>query len=196
MAIPFRGAEEVARLGAAGYLRILSDGAPGAYRGGLFLVNARSEPLEFAYARIRLPRTGLWREADRAPYAARRLAGSLFEVCPRAPALLLCLAGETGAELFTRDLALAIPVARLAAAGAAPGEGEDAEDTTCGVRLLWAGRRPGVEAPARRLLERLAERGLLAEPLDRAAAGLDEVYGPAGRGGDDDGAMVEGAAGR
>jgi hypothetical protein len=196
VAIPFRGAEEVARLGAAGYLRIRSDGAPGAYRGGLFLVNARSEPLEFAYARIRLPRTGLWREADRAPYAARRLAGSLFEVCPRAPALLLCLAGETGAELFARDLALAIPAARLAAAGAMPGEGEDAEDTPGGVRLLWAGRRPGAEAPARRLLERLAERGLLAEPLDRAAKGLDEVYGPAGRGGDDDGAMVEGAAGR
>ncbi len=196
MAIPFRGAEEVARLGAAGYLRILSDGAPGAYRGGLFLVNARSEPLEFAYARIRLPRTGLWREADRAPYAARRLAGSLFEVCPRAPALLLCPAGETGAQLFTRDLALAVPVARLAAAGAAPGEGEDAEDTPGGARLLWAGRRPAAEAPARRLLERLAERGLLAEPLDRAATGLDEVYGPAGRGGDDDGAMVEGAAGR
>jgi hypothetical protein len=196
VAIPFRGAEEVARLGAAGYLRIVSDGAPGAYRGGLLLVNARSEPLEFAYARIRLPRTGLWREADRAPYAARRLAGSLFEVCPRAPALLLCLAGETGAELFTRDLALAIPVARLAAAGAAPGEDEDAEDTAGGVRLLWAGRRPGVEAPARRLLERLAERELLAEPLDRAATGLDEVYGPAGRGGDDDGAMVERTAGR
>lgn len=196
MAIPFRGAEEVARLGAAGYLRFLSEGAPGAFRGGLFLVNARSEPLEFAYARIRLPRTGLWREADRAPYAARRLAASLFEVCPRAPALLLCLAGETGAELFTRDLALTIPIARLAAAGAAPGEGEDAEDTPCGVRLLWAGRRPDVEAPARRLLERLAERGLLGDPLDRAAAGLDEVYGPTGRGGDEDGAMVERAAGR
>ncbi|HYW05933.1 MAG TPA: hypothetical protein VE913_03190 [Longimicrobium sp.] len=196
MAIPFRGAEEIARLGGAGYLRFLSEGAPGAFRGGLLLVNARSEPLEFAHARIRLPRTGLWREADRAPYAARRLAASLFEVCPRAPALLLCLAGETGAELFTRDLALAIPTARVAAAGAVPGEGEDAEDTRCGVRLLWAGRRPGVEAPARRLLERLAERGLLAEPLDRAAAGLDEVYGPAGRGGDDDRALVERAAGR
>lgn len=196
MAIPFRGAEEVVRLGAAGYLRILGDAAPGAYRGGLLLVNARSEPLEFAYARIRLPRTGLWREADQVPYAARRLAGSLFEVCPRAPALLLCLASETGAELFTRDLALAVPVARLAAAGATPGEGEDVEDTPCGARLLWAGRRPGVDAPARRLLERLAERGLLAEPLDRAAVGLDEVYGPAGRRGDDAGAMVEGASGR
>ena len=196
MAVPFRDAAEIERLGAAGFFRILPDAAPGAYRGALFLVNAHGEPLEFAYNRIRLPQPFLWRAEDVAPYAARRLAASLFEICPREPALLLCLAGEVGAALFTRDLDLAVPASRMTIEGIAPDNGEEAEDAINGARLLWAGRRPTADAPARRLLDRLAECDLLSEPFERTAAGLCEVYGPARPGEDGDDELVERTAGR
>lgn len=194
MPVPFRDAAEIERLGAAGFLRILPDATSGAYRGALFLVDARSEPLEFVYNRIRLPQPLLWRAEDRASYAARRLAASLFEICPREPALLLCLAREVDAALFTRDLDLAVPVARVVVA--APDPVAEAEEVAGGTRLLWAGRRPPVDSPARRLLDRLAERDLLTEPFDRIAAGLREVYGPAGPGEDGNGELVERAAHR
>jgi hypothetical protein len=191
VAVPFRDAEEIRRLGAAGFLRVLPDAGPGAFRGALFLVNARSEPLEFAYNRIRLPQPFLWREGDVAEYATRRLAASLFEICPRAPALLLCLEREVGPRLFARDLDLAVPVARLAGPGARPGEGEEPEAALGSGTLLWAGRRPAEGDRARVLLDRLAGRGLLGEPFRRAARGLAEVYGHRGRGEEDDGELVE-----
>jgi hypothetical protein len=196
VAVPFRDAEEIRRAGAAGFLRILPGGGPGAFRGALFLVNARSEPLEFAYNRIRLPQPFLWRGADLAEYATRRLAASLFEVCPRPPALLLCLEREVGPRLFARDLDLAVPVARLAAPGTRPGEGEEAEEAVGSGTLLWAGRRPADGDRAWVLLDRLAERGLLSEPFRRAARGLAEVYGHGAHGEEDDGELVEGETDR
>lgn len=202
MAIPFRDAAELERLGAAGFLRVRPDGVEGAWRAALFLTNARGEPLDFAYNRIRLPQRFLWRAPDAAAYAARRLAASLFEVCPRAPVLLLALAQETAPALFTRELDLAVPAARLAGAGTPPAAGEDAEDVTDAeegggvgaLRLLWAGRAPPAEHAARLLLLQLSQRGLLAEPFDRAEAGLVEVYGLLGGAGEgDDDELVAGA---
>jgi hypothetical protein len=178
VAIPFRDAAEVEELGAAGFLRLLPDVAAGAWCGALFVVNARGEPLDFAYNHIRLPQPFLWRGDDLSAYAARRLAASLFEICPRTPTLLLCLAREVGPELFARDLDVAVPVARLADLDTAPDEGEEAEDVPGAPRLLWAGGRPARDVPARRLVDRLAERGFLSEPFRRAARGLAEVYGP------------------
>lgn len=196
MGIPFRDAEEIEALGAAAFLRIRAEPAPGAYQGALFLVNARGEPLEFAYNRIVLPQPFLWTAGAGSAYAARRLATSLFEICPRAPSLILALATEVGSALFVRELDLALPVARLARGAVAPGDGEDAEAAAGGGTLLWAGRRPAPESAARRLLERLGGRGMLAEPFERAAAGLAEVYRPGDAGEEERGELVERADGR
>src|SRR5215510_7627040 len=120
MSIPFRDADDLDELGTVAYLKIepVADGS--GYLGGLFLINARGEPIEFTYNRIDTPNTFLWRQEDLRRHAARKLTASLFSLCPRTPRLLLCLAQEVGSELFCQDLQVSIPVCRIALASEVP----------------------------------------------------------------------------
>ena len=116
MPIPYRDADDLNELGAAGYLKIEpSSGGPG-YLGALFLINARGEPVEFTYNRIETPHTFLWRQDDIRRHAERKLTASLLAICPRTPRILLCLAEEVGSALFCQDIQLSIPVCRIAPA--------------------------------------------------------------------------------
>ena len=64
MPIPFRDADEIEELGAVAYLKVAAIEDRGTYRGALFLVNARGEPLEFTYNSVETPNTYLWRKED------------------------------------------------------------------------------------------------------------------------------------
>ncbi len=180
MPVPFQDAEDLETLGAAAFLKIEGAGDGAGYRGGLFLINARGEPLEFAYNRVELPETSLWRRADLRRHAERTLATSLFAVCARTPRLLLCLAEEVDSELFCQDVRVEIPVARialpLAAASYAAGEVEETVEEPEPLHLFWFPAPPAPDTMERRLFDRLRTRGLLLEPFDRAATGLREVY--------------------
>ena len=57
MPVPFRDDAEIKALGLAAYLKMERDGS--GYRGALFLVNARGEPVEFTYTRVEIPHTFL-----------------------------------------------------------------------------------------------------------------------------------------
>jgi hypothetical protein len=111
--IPFRDAEDVGSLGAAAYLKVEPVGGGTALRGALFLISARGEPLEFAYNRVQLPETFLWRRAELRRHAERKLVASLLTICGRMPRLLLCLAEEVGSELFCQEIQVELPVARI-----------------------------------------------------------------------------------
>jgi hypothetical protein len=177
--VPFRHDDDLERLGSAAFFRIQQhdDG----FRGALFLVDARGEPVEFAYNRLELLQRFLWRPDQLRRHVARRLATSLFEICPRAPRIVLCRAEEVDAEVFAQEVVLSVPVARVADESALIGQaaveqrellgGED------GVQLFWVGSPPATDSPERGLVDELAKRGLLTEPFERATVGLAEVYG-------------------
>lgn len=160
------------------------------YRGALFQINARGEPLEFTYNRVDTPNTFLWRPDDLRRAALKQLVGSLLAVCPRVPRLLLCLASEVPSELFCQDLRLALPVGRVATAletasysALEPAERLQpppgaAEGSAVGpLTVYWFPAPPDDGAPERVLLRHLQTHGLLLEPFDRAALGLEQVYG-------------------
>lgn len=181
MPIPYRDDDGLERLGTAAFLRIQPE--PNGYRGALFLVNARGEPMEFAYNRIEIVQRFLWGADQLRRHASRRLATTLFEICPRVPALLLCRAAEVGSEIFSQDVRLSLPVGRIADEGAVVGQTAEEEREPAadgGLQLIWAGVPPAPETPERTLLDELARRGLLTEPFERAAVGLTEVYGDPG----------------
>jgi len=194
--VPFRDLQGDAAGGVAGFLRVLPDEDEGHYMGALFLINALGEPLEFTYNRLEIVQRFLWRRDGLRRHAARRLASSLFEICPRVPDLLLCLAEEVEPELFTQELEVSIPVARLAGETAIVGQVAIEERELLGheerVQLFWQGRQPEPGSPQRPLVERLAARGLLLEPFERARAGLHEVYGARGREAESDGDRLVG----
>lgn len=179
MPIPYRHDDDLEHLGSAAFLRIEPE--QGAYRGALFLIDARGEPVEFAYNRIEVMQRFLWREDQLRRHATRRLAASLFEICPRVPSLLLCRADEIDAEVFGDDIQLSLPVARIADEAAVVGQTAAEEREVIGeagsVQLFWAGSPPAADSAERVLLAELVRRGLLAEPFERAAVGLAEVYG-------------------
>jgi hypothetical protein len=178
--IPYRDAEDLEAFGCAGFLRMIRTDDGDAYLGALFLVNARGEPVEFTYSRLEPQRRFLWRRVVLDRYAVRRLAASLFDVCPRLPTVLLCLGDEVPPEVLADDLQVSVPVARVAGEEALIGQARGEERESLGgpsaVQVFWLGGVPTDDAPERRLVTRLAERGLLLEPFERAALGLREVF--------------------
>lgn len=183
MPVAFRDVADVDGLGSAAFLRIVPAADGDAFLGALFLVNGRGEPVEFTYNRLEIVQRFLWRADDLARHAARRLTGSLFEVCPRIPAVILCLAEEAPAELFSEDVGVEVPTVRLAEQSAVIGqsalESRELVEGSVPLQIFWNGAAPGEGEAARTLVDHLAERGLLLEPFDRALVGLHEVYGTA-----------------
>jgi len=178
--IPYRDADEVEELGAAGFLKIEEGSSASEFMAALFLVSARGEPLEFAYNRIENPNTFLWRQVDLRRYVERKLTTSLLQVCSRVPTLLLCLADEIGSELFCQDIHVSVPVGRigepLKASAHAATESAELLDEPADVHVFWFPGTPASESVERRLFSRLSLHGLLMEPFQRASVGLREVY--------------------
>jgi hypothetical protein len=180
MPVPFRDADDLEELGAAGYLKIdvLSDGAT--FRGALFLINARGEPLEFTYNRIQTPSTFLWKQDDIRRHAVRKLTTSLLDTCPKIPKFIICLAEEVHNELFCNEVHLSIPVCRVASLmQATPHSKLEIQATIESpepMHLFWFPFKPPDESVEERLINQLIARGLLLEPFERALVGLREVY--------------------
>ncbi|HEY3377946.1 MAG TPA: hypothetical protein VGL77_10695 [Armatimonadota bacterium] len=187
MAIAFHDTDEMAHLGTAAFLHIAPP-LPGDEQryGALFIINARGEPLEFAYNRLELQHPTLWRSIDREQAAIRRLAISLFEAVTLAPSLLICRADAVGPHIFgASGFTLPIPVVRLAPTATLAGyvsceaqqtiETVDENGECQDVHLFWTPRPP--EGPVAELFARLLERGLSLEPFARAQQGIREVYG-------------------
>lgn len=163
MPIPFHESDGADELGEAGFLKI--DHAPGGshYVGGLLLINALGEPIEFTYSRIDVPYETLWRPTDARRFAARKLTVSLLSLCPRVPHMLLCLDDEVERELFSREVQLSMPVCLVTTDAAGP---------------YWIPAPPAEDSRAARLVRELTRRSLLVEPFERAMRGLREVYAP------------------
>jgi hypothetical protein len=188
MPIPFHDVEEIEELGAAAFLHV-EQPAPGSAErfGALLFINARGEPLEFVYNHLELLSDVLWRPADRTRAAVRRLAATLFHAATLTPALLLCRADVVDPHLFgpAGHLSLEISAGRIATAAEAVGyAGVEQQETVATAdsagqlqetHVFWTPAPPGGAAAA--LFARLADRGLLLEPFDRAGVGLREVYG-------------------
>lgn len=180
MPVPFRDAQEVEELGTAGYLKIhaLTDSAE--FRGALFLINARGEPLEFTYNRIQTPNTFLWRQDDINRHAVRKLTTSLLDTCPKVPRFIICLAEEVHNELFCNEVHLSIPVCRVASPMKATPHSNLEVQTTIEspepMHLFWFPIKPSDGSIEERLVNQLIARSLLLEPFERALVGLREVY--------------------
>src|SRR3989304_3956065 len=180
MPIPYHDADELNDLGIAGYLKIQPAQEESGYLAALFLINARGEPIEFTYNRIETPHTFLWRQDYIRRHAMRKLTVSILSLCPKTPRLILCLAEEVISELFCQDIQVSIPVCRLAPAIEVTSySGDESQDTLKDpepMNLFWFPNRPEENSIEIRLLQELISRGLLVEPFERAAIGLQEVY--------------------
>jgi hypothetical protein len=189
MPIPFRDQDDVEELGAAAFLRVEADPDRPGYRGALFQINARGEPVEFTYNRVATPNSFLWRPGDVRRAATKKLTATLLATCSSVPKVILCRADEIASELFCLDIRAAVPVCRVATALQTTGfssletpetlhratDDPDGEE----LHLFWFPELLGDQAPARRLIRDLHLRGLLLEPFDRAGQGLREVFGEA-----------------
>jgi hypothetical protein len=177
MPIPFRTLRDEDSLGLAGYLRLITEEKGRGIRGALFLVNARGEPVDFAFSRIDVSVSFLWRTGDAKRTAVVSLVAALFQACPKVPSLLLALSAEVHPLLFTEDLVLEVPICRVADGGdAAPAISEASESLSTAIHLFWVGQPPEEGSPARRLLDALQARHIITEPFQRAALGIEEAF--------------------
>jgi hypothetical protein len=178
VSIPFRSSDAEDSL-AAGFIRILRD-PDGGFDGALFVMNAKGEPLEFVFSRVNTPRTVLWRPHDLKRRAARELVAALFNAATSRPTVVFAKADEIDPGFFAGEVQTQVPTCRVAhqMASVATGPSEHGEDLDeAQLHLLWSLGRPDEGSPERILVERLQSAGLLAEPFDRAEAGLREARG-------------------
>lgn len=185
MPIAYRDAADLDDLGLASYLRIERSARGSTYLGALFTVNARGEPIELVYNALETPHPLLWRPADLRRHAERRLTTSLLSVAEAAPRLLFCLTEDVGAELFSQDVRVDVPVGRVERpADARRQRADDAGGSSAlpavpsSVHVFWQPAPPDEDSPERALFDQLSARGLLLEPFDRAGDALREIYGP------------------
>ena len=178
MPVSFRDDKELEELGAAAYLKIVIDTS--GYRGALFLINGRGEPMEFTYTHTEIPNTFLWRKADIHRHATRQIATSLLSKCSQPPKLIFCLAEEVDSELFCQDITVSIPVCRIAPATSSVSFTRDETKEVINAlepkQLFWFTKPPTKDSIEYRLFQRLISSGLLQEPFERAETGLREVY--------------------
>lgn len=161
----------------AGFLRFVEEENGRGMRGALFLVNARGEPADFAYSRIDVHASFLWRSGEATRHSAGSLSAALFEACPETPTLLLALAEEVPPKVFNDDILVDMPVCRVGVGlDAARGPDESVETSPSSSHLFWVGAPPHADSPARRLLDALIARQLITEPFERAAIGLEEAF--------------------
>ena len=180
MPISFRDSDEIEELGVAGYLKIDSPGEGKSFRGALFLVNARGEPVEFSYNKIETPASFLWRQDDIQKHATRKLVTSLLDTCQKTPRFLICMAEEIGHELFCNEIHVEILVCRIGTSLQSTSHSSQEIEATLEdpepINLFWFPEQPGNESLEHQLLLRLNSAGILFEPFERALAGLREVY--------------------
>lgn len=148
-------------------------------RGALFLVNSRGEPMDFSFARVDIHASFLWRPGEAHRQAVTALCRTLFVAATHAPHLMVGLAEEVPAAVFTDDLEVAVPLCRVAGPTAlAYASTESLEELPGAQHVFWVGRPPDAESDARSLLNALIARQGLVEPFERAALGLKEAYAP------------------
>ena len=180
MSIPYRSVldEDERNISGAFFRAFQIDGST--YVGGLLVIDARGEPLDFAYNRVTARNRLFWRDRDLARATTRELLTSLFDACPRQPAAVFCLAREVETDVLLDELDVQRPLARVAAIdetiGMADGEEHERLGDPASAQLFWVRGRPSEATEAHRLVERLSRRGLLLEPFDRVTAGLREAY--------------------
>ena len=177
MAIPFRDLRSEEDLGLAGYLRFVPEAEGRGLRGALFLVNARGEPVDFAFSRVDVPASFLWRAGEAKRHAVAALTSALFQASPKNPNILLALADEVNTHLFTEDILVDIPLCRVANAEDIPhAVTESVETLSVTAHLFCVAQPPTEDSLARKLLACLQARQILTEPFERAARGLEEAF--------------------
>lgn len=177
MPVPFRDLRNEDALGLIGYLRFVGEENRRGIRGALFLINARGEPVDFAYSRIDVHASFLWRDGEAKRYAVASLTNVLFQACPKTPSLLMALADEVHPKLFTEDIHADVPICRVAGgADVERGPGEWPESLSDSIHLFWAGTAPERDSSAHRLLDLLIARQLIMEPFERLAIGIGEAF--------------------
>jgi hypothetical protein len=186
--IPFHDVGDVDELGSAGFLKlevVADERATVSAVAGLLVINARGEPLEFAFNRAELRHRELWGERLARGHLQRRLVTSLLSVSSYDPRLLACLEDEIDTDLFGSELRVEVPIVRFGAF--VPGNrvvdhltGEVLDESAPLIPCTWQPAPPSDDTAAHRLFERLGAHGLLLEPFERASLGLREVYPPVG----------------
>jgi hypothetical protein len=166
--IPFHNDEALDALGAAAFLVIRAvSKEPHTYIGGVFLINAIGEPLEFAFNRVELIPSVLWSGVDMHRAATNRLIHTIFEAINLTPKILFILSDSVAHYSLESFEPLKFDIPAVAVTSST-------EESTSPASVIWGPIAPDPEES--RLYELISSRGLLFEPFLRTQAALREVY--------------------
>jgi hypothetical protein len=175
--IPFVNLGDGEHSGVAGYLRFTDEPDGKGVRGALFIMSTRGEPLGFSFTRTDFRPGVLWRLGDARRQAVSSLTKALFEAADRVPDVVFTLAEEMPARVFSEDMAVQVPVCRVAASDLGPvAQSEQVQRISDSIVLIWVNEPPAPGAAAGKTVDLLDSRQFLLEPFERASLGLQEAY--------------------
>ena len=177
MPIPFRDLGEDEPSGVAGFLRFIDEPDGRRIRGALFIMSARGEPVEFAFTRIALSSSVLWRLGHARSRSISALTKALFESASNQADVVFSLAEETPPAVFSDSISPEVPLCRVASqdsVSVAPTE--ETQQLSESLTLYWTNGLPPPGSVTAQIVELLGQRQLLIEPFERVALGIQEAF--------------------
>ena len=179
MPIPFNDLTEPNPRGVVAWVRFVEETDGRGIRAALLQTSAQGEPLEFCFTRMDARGPSLGQSGDGRLTALPTLAKSLFRATVGSPDLILGLANEIPARVFTNDLRIRLPFCLV---GPIDSMAYTASPESFGSRngnsqrLLWATERPVSTSHAHGVLDDLMEHDDPFDPFDRITRCLSEAF--------------------
>lgn len=169
MAVPYRKTPRTIATGLAAFVDVAWVEPERTLYGGLLIIDALGQPVEFVHNFAVAPSGIAWDESCSAKLGTPQLVHSLFDACRREPDLVVTTASLGDAQFVNEEIAPAVPCARVApASGALPAE------------WSWVNSPPAAGMRAAFIATELEKRGLFIEPFGRLRLALQAVYPQAG----------------
>lgn len=176
MPIPFRDLRTGETTAVIAYLRFIDEPDGAGVKGALFVTSERGDPMEFCFTKIDTPSSPLWQTDLIRSHAVSSIAKALFEAANYLPDVVLALAAEAPPEVFSEELAVQVPMCRVAQEAGPAAPEEEVQRLSDSLCLHWVSGYPVEDVRLADLVETLKSRQLLLEPFERAALGIQEAF--------------------
>ena len=165
MPITYRQATKSSQSQSAGYIEIVWVPDKRTFYGGLFVMDAKGQPLEFVYNTLIAPTGFLWPADQVRSLGIAELSHSLFKACRLEPLILVCRTSLGTPDYCKTAIAPLIPFAQI--------DKSPADDLAA---WIWVNGQPPPASAAFMLAEDLRAHGFMIEPFERMLRGLAELY--------------------
>ena len=165
MPITYRQPPKSSQSQCSAYIEVLWAPEKSTFYGGLLIMDAKGQPLEFVHNTLTAPSGFLWPPDRIRTLGVAELCHSVFKACRLEPLILVCQSSLGTPDYCKSAIAPSIPFAQI---------GNSASERE--FEWIWVNGQPPPASAAFMLAQDLMSHGFVTEPFHRVRSGLVELY--------------------